>query len=192
MMGQRLRTLAEPSELPQQAFTALAQAVTDVADPWRTPVLATVHDGYPDARTVVVRSVDARQRTLWCFSDLLTAKVDAIRRNPQVAWCFYDPNTRTQLRLKGHAVVEAGGEQTEKFWRALSPTQQRNYGPEPRPGTAVTTPFEIRWRESPFDHFTVIATEVIAMDWLELHPDVHRRASAGWDGRSWASHWVAP
>ena len=119
MMERGRKRLAQPSELPQLAFESMTRAVVDLADPWRTPVLATVHDNQPSARTVVIRSVDASMRTIWCFSDLETEKVAAIRHNSLVAWCLYDSANRIQLRLEGRATIETGAGQAETFWQTL-------------------------------------------------------------------------
>jgi hypothetical protein len=192
MTEQIVRKLSEPSDLSRLVFESLAQAVRDVSDPWRTPVLATVLDGKPSARTVVLRGVDVNFGSIWCYSDVLATKIAAVRRNCAVAWCFYDPRGRTQVRIEGEAVIETGVGRAAELWATLSPEQRRNYGSEPTPGRAVTAPFEIRWQERPFDYFAVVTTKVTMIDWLELAPDFHRRAIARWSNNGWVAQWVSP
>jgi pyridoxamine 5'-phosphate oxidase len=60
-MPTRLATL---EEVEAALWQQLAAAASDKAHPWRTPVLATVDIDSADARTVVLREVDLRQRQL--------------------------------------------------------------------------------------------------------------------------------
>ena len=65
-MAERLATLGA---VEAAIWHELGRCVADKSHGWRTPVLATVDGERADARTVVLREVDERQRQLLFYSD---------------------------------------------------------------------------------------------------------------------------
>ncbi|HJV95000.1 MAG TPA: pyridoxamine 5'-phosphate oxidase, partial [Albitalea sp.] len=53
----------------------LESAVGKTDHAWRTGTLATVGEGYADARTVVLRELDVARRELLIYTDARSAKV---------------------------------------------------------------------------------------------------------------------
>ncbi len=184
--------IADLNAMPSLVFAALVRAVSDSADPLRTPSLATVLQGRPMVRTVVLRRVEESSRSVWCFSDVRAEKVRALRENPFAAWCFYDPATKRQVRLEGRSTIECGAAEAETFWAATPDSARRNYGMDASPGAKIAMPSEIRWTGPGFDRFAVIKAEIAEIDFLELRPEVHHRARAHWTGDSWTTSWIAP
>ena len=83
----------------------LAKAVDDRPDPWRLPVLCTQGLNGPSARTMVMRSADAEGRVLTAQTDIRSTKIPGFRKDPRVAWLFFDPAKQEQVRATGRAVI---------------------------------------------------------------------------------------
>lgn len=185
--------------LVADVLAKLSAATADLAAAWRTPMLATIADGgVPTLRTVVLRSVDPLQRILRINTDRGSAKARQIARSPAVELCFWDPDARQQLRIAGHATIEASGPAADAAWSALAPGGRAIYRAGPAPGTPTPGP-------APLDHpptdpdggsrgaFALVTVSWQRWDWVWLGTDAHRRARLHWraDGRI-EGGWTVP
>jgi len=153
---------------------------------WRVAVLATVDDGQADARSLVLREVDAAERRLVFYTDARSPKVRQIEKSPQGTLIFYSRQLGWQLRMQVRLNVETDGLAVSSRWAKLQ-TQAgaRDYLSVAAPGRPLDAPLaDLGVR----GHFAMIEAMAETVDWLELHPRGHRRAVLG--GRS--SHWVQP
>jgi hypothetical protein len=164
---------------------------------WRTPVLATVDGSLPDARTVVLREVDVAARRLTVYSDARAAKVEQARRMPGAMLVLWCPRLGWQLRCRVVLDLQVGGLAAASRWARvrLTPAAQDYLSPLPpgavlgdepaaagEPGVPMPpTRSETIDRGS----FAVLEAQVVSTDWLELHPEGHRRARFDPQGARW-------
>lgn len=183
-MDARLETL---TEIEAAAWYQLARAATDRSHAWRTPVLATVDSsgGTPaaDARTVVLREVDATSHTLLLFTDARARKVRQSRGNRNGTLVFWSPALGWQLRCEATLEVDASGPAVSSRWAAIrqSPAAHDYLSPLAPGAPLADAPPAGAQRE----HFAVVTAAVQAIDWLELHPAGHRRARFSAAGACW-------
>ena len=154
----------------------LSHCVADKAHPWRTPVLATINGDMADARTVVLREVDARTKQLLIYTDERAGKVHQLLNHPRGTLVMWSPALGWQLRCRVRLSLEMSGLAASSRWARirLSPAAQDYLSPLP-PGTplqgqATAHPPVAR------AYFAVVDATVESLDWLELHADGHRRA----------------
>lgn len=192
-------TVAHPHPHPRPSTLAdvdaavwheLHRATSDRTHGWRTPVLATSADGMPDARTVVLREVDRDTRRLSIYSDVRAAKVHQLQRTPDAMLVLWSAAHGWQLRCRVAAVVHTGGLAASSRWARvrLTPGAQDYLSPMP-PGAELphAPPLDGPQRSEPVElgHFAVIEFDALSWDWLELHPQGHRRARFDADGSRW-------
>lgn len=184
-MTGRLSTLGA---VEAAAWYQLGACVADKSHPWRTPVLATVDGDRADARTVVIREVDERQKQLLIYTDERAGKVQQLLRHPHGTLVMWHPELSWQLRCHVRLSIEMSGLAASSRWARirLSPAAQDYLSPLP-PGTPIATPAPSPPLHEPVarDYFAVIEALVESMDWLELHPDGHRRARFDANGARW-------
>lgn len=163
----------------------LAGCVADKAHPWRTPVLATVDGDAADARTVVLREVDARTRQLLIYTDERAGKVHQLLNHPRGTLVMWSPVLGWQLRCRVRLALEMSGLAASSRWARiqLSPAAQDYLSPLP-PGAALqgAAPAHPPVTRA---YFAVIDATVESLDWLELHADGHRRAIFDGQGPRW-------
>ena len=162
---------------------------TDADEPpheWRVAVLATVDDGQADARSLVLREVDAAERRLVFYTDARSPKVRQIEQSPQGTLIFYSRKLGQQLRMQVRLNVETTGLAVSSRWARLQTSAgARDYLSVAAPGRPLDAPLsELGVR----GHFAMIEAMAETVDWVELHPDGHRRALLGGHG----SRWVQP
>lgn len=179
-MNTRIESLAE---LEAACWQELERAVRERGHGWRLMTLATVDGERADARTVVVREAVAAARTLYFYTDDRGAKVRQLREHPLATLVAWSRDLSWQLRLAVSLALEDDGLDVSSRWARvkLSPSAQDYLAALP-PGTPVDRYTPERGSR---EHFAVVRAEVQAIDWLELHPDAHRRARFDGDGARW-------
>lgn len=178
----RLTTLAE---IEASVWQELRRATVDRHHEWRTPVLATVDDGLPDARTVVLREADAEGRTVEVYTDARARKLAQLIAQPQATLVCWSKRLGWQLRLRVQVTPHTEGMAVTSRWARvkLSPSAG-DYLSAQAPGA----PLQDRGSLPPAGdraHFAVLEAQVLAIDWLELHRAGHRRARFDADGARW-------
>jgi hypothetical protein len=153
---------------------------------WRVAVLATVDDGQADARSIVLREVDAAERRLIFYTDARSPKVRQIEASPQGTLIFHSHELGWQLRMQVRLAVETDGLAVSSRWAKLQTSAgAKDYLAAAAPGSPLDAPLaDLGVR----GHFAMIEAMAETVDWLELHPQGHRRALLGGNG----SRWVQP
>ena len=184
-------TDASLDALLQTILNRLKQSCHRRDDPWRTPSLATVDDsGLPSVRTVVLRGYADNQ--LEFHTDTRSAKWQELKKLEQVGWCFWDPESKQQLRIQGNCTLHHQDKVTQSIWDALPGYTQTSYGTQRAPSTAIEAASEFEFIDDVTPaHFGVIRCSAHHMDWLELGRPKHPRAQFNW-GTSWEGQWVVP
>ena len=182
-MNGRLTTL---EEVEAALWQVLVAAAGDKSHPWRTPVLATADGEGADARTVILREVDVRQKQLFFYTDERAGKVRQLLNHPVGTLVMWSPALGWQMRCRVRLAVEMSGLAASSRWARikLSPTAQDYLSPLP-PGTPLDPLAPPTHGAVKRDYFAVIDATVNAIDWLELHPDGHRRAIFDAGGARW-------
>ncbi len=184
MAGTRLESLAA---IEAALWLELTAATRDARHGWRRMVLATCAGDAADARTIVLRELDAGARTLLFYTDARSAKVLQIAQQPVgtlVGWC---PKLSWQLRVRARLEVQTEGLAVSSRWArlALTPAAQDYLAP-----AAPGTPAEAGLAPLPAGrtHFALMSARVESIDWLEIGEREHRRALFDADG----AHWLVP
>ncbi len=184
MSAARLESLAE---IEAAVWRELAQAVRDKQHGWRVAVLATVDRQGADARSVVLRDLDAAARTLLMYTDARSPKAAQLDANPLGTLVLWSAALGWQLRLRVALTLETSGLRVSSRWARLklTPAAQDYLSPLP-PGAAIGTGVDnITPERQSRDHFAVLAAQVQSVDWLDLHRDGHRRALFSAAGAVW-------
>lgn len=190
-MNERLATLAE---IEAEVWQQLERATHDKDHEWRSPVLATVNGDAADARTVILREVDVGQKQLLSFTDDRAGKVAQLLRHPRATMVMWSRALSWQLRCRVLLSLEMTGLAATSRWACikLTPAAQDYLACLP-PGATLDTPLGQRVHESQApsadpikrEYFAVIDAQVLAIDWLELHREGHRRAVFDQRGARW-------
>ncbi len=159
-------------------------AESDVAPhEWRVAVLATVDNGQAEARSIVLREVDTPERTLVFYTDARSPKVHQIEASPQGTLIFWSRPLGWQLRMRVRLAVETSGLAVSSRWARLQTSLgAADYLSASAPGSALHAPLADLGTRS---HFAMIEAMAESIDWLELHPEGHRRAQFGTGGPKW-------
>jgi hypothetical protein len=192
--------LQTPQEIRPQIWKELGRASLDRHHEWRTPVLASTDaDGLPDARTVVLRQVDAGAGLLTFYTDNRSPKVAQLQGQALAMLVFWSARLSWQLRVRVTFSVITSGPEVEALWQGVSQSAAAGDYLSPLPPGAVlpqgsgtvnveTTSIETAKAPAPTHSFALLRAQVLQMDWLELSRDGHRRAQLS--AKTW--DWLTP
>ncbi|MEM9695917.1 MAG: pyridoxamine 5'-phosphate oxidase family protein [Myxococcota bacterium] len=147
--------------------------------------LATVEEGRPRCRTVVIRAV-GDDGALTVATDRRSAKLAQLTHQPWAEICWYFGATRQQYRLSGTIVIETESAPLLRHWQSLSTGARRSFfWPPPGQPKAEAAAFATEDRDRPPANFAWLSLEPREVDLLELKSDPHRRRrwrleTAGW------------
>lgn len=194
-----------PDDLPamhEAVWTCLLRGLRDREAPARHPTCATVGpDGWPEARTLVLRGADRPEATLDLHTDALSAKLAALAAAPRLALHVWDAGPRLQLRLRcgvevlgdaallPDAVPARDGPERAALWDGVPDASRGGYGSVPPPGTPLDGALAYSRQPDP-RRFVVLRCRVLAIDALHLGAE-HRRARFD-RADGWAGQWIAP
>lgn len=173
------------SELEEKIKANLSRASADAKHPWRYPVLATVNEGQPEQRTLVLRKFIPSTWSLLFYTDSRSPKVSEIKENKQVSLLFYHTRRQWQLRLKGRMSIDTESARTRALFEQLPKSSLGDYKSRQPPGHGLEPGQKQGLTES--DYFCLLEFELIALDYLELDRNGHRRLAAtnGTGGLIW-------
>ena len=181
MLG-RIETLG----LIQSAcWRELERAVLERSHEWRQMAVATAHAGGADLRTMVLREVHEHGNRLAFYTDSRSPKIAQIVACPHAALLAWSGGLGWQLRLKVHLTAEITGPQVAARWEQLRSTSAAADYLSPLPPGAPLQGMEPQRGDR--GHFAVLQARVLSIDWLELHPQGHRRAVFDEHGMRWVS-----
>lgn len=193
-------------QLLEKIRTMLEQGVQKRADPFHTPVLATIGlGGEPQLRIVVLRKFLRASNALMCHVDLRSPKTAEINREPRVSWLFYHPQEKLQLRASGIATIHTDDELADKQWQTSQLFSRRCYCGD-APGTLKETPSSglpafLEDRQPTEEetetlgrkNFAIVNTTINEIDVYELNVKGHRRSLFVFDENGkLETRWLTP
>jgi 3-hydroxyisobutyrate dehydrogenase len=193
-----------PREIWDDLWSRLCAGARSAKHPFHLGAFATVRDGRPEQRTVVLRAVEPRRHQLLFHTDARSSKVAALAACPEASWLFYDAEEKIQLRIACSVRVHRDGPLVEDRWAGSRLSSRACYVHRDGPGTPLATPLEYgpvqpADAEDPealtapgITNFTVIATTAHRIDWLSLHHAGHRRMRFNVTPLGFDSLWIAP
>lgn len=187
--------LQTPEEIRPQIWKELSRASLDRHHEWRTPVLASADaEGLPDARTVVLRRVDAVAGQLTFYTDNRSPKVAQLQAQASAVLVFWSARLSWQLRVRVACTVITAAPEVDALWQGVQQSVAAGDYLSPLPPGAVLPPGSGMAdaakanAPAPTHSFALLRAQVLQMDWLELSRDGHRRARLSvntWD-------WLTP
>lgn len=191
-------------EILKQIWKNLDLGTLDRDHPFHLPVFATVGDGVPHVRTVVLRRFWRKPPALAFHSHAGAPKISQITANPSVSWLFYNPDEGLQLRIRGTAEVLSAGDLHAEQWAATDVFSRRCYlGDAPsiqsrRPTSGLPEGLADRKptrdeSEAGRENFVVVRSTIDEIDCMELDVRGHRRSVFRWHPNGeLESKWLTP
>ncbi|SHH75364.1 pyridoxamine 5'-phosphate oxidase family protein [Marivita hallyeonensis] len=177
------------SDFLDLGWQRLSRGVADKRAAARHPTFATVSpDGYPEARTVVLRGADRVAGTAEVHTDGGSDKVRSLAVHPFAQLHIWDVKPKLQIRLSTSVDIRSGEDVRHK-WSRVPDGSRIAYGASPTPGTPIPRA-DAYTKLATEDWFTVLTCKIDQIELMQL-VDPHRRAVFK-ASDNWAGEWRVP
>ena len=170
-------------------WAQISRGKVDKKSPARHPTFVTSSgDGFPNARTLVLRRSDRKNNQIEFHTDTASSKMLALEENPRAGIHIWLP--KAQLQIQMDVIVEVKvGEITIPNWRNVPTNSRVAYGTIPSPGTVIGNP--LAYEQAP-DHkrFAVLVCDIQSIQLLLLgvkHIRAYYKKTTNWQGE-----WLSP
>lgn len=184
--------MSDPNDLEAfltRAWQILGRGVSDRRSAARHPTFATVSpEGYPEARTVVLRAAHRPTAMLEVHTDTASAKIAALRANPKAELHIWDSRAKIQLRLVATVSILTGAETADR-WASVPDASRVSYGTSPVPGSVIDHVYAYDKPPCP-ERFAVLRCALDAIDLVHL--DTRHRRARYTRVKNWSGDWLAP
>jgi hypothetical protein len=196
------------TDLEQRTWQQLAAVLADTQDSavptgFKTMVVATCSPSGADARTVVLRKVNAAHKYVWFHTDARAAKVMQLEAFPNATLLFWDDKLQCQLRLSVETRLHTDDYIADEHWQHLAVSSRKVYLSEYQPGKVLPAPYpgfpeelgenlpSKEASEAGRKNFAVIECRILAMEYLHLSRSGQTRAFFQYEPES-RMVWLAP
>ncbi len=170
-------------------WAQISRGKADKKSPAKYPTFVTSSvDGFPNARTLVMRRSDRKNNQIEFHTDTASSKMFILKKNPHAGIHIWLP--KVQLQIQMEVVVEVKiGEITIPNWRNVPTNSRLAYGTIPSPGSVIESPFA--YDHAP-DHkrFAVLVCHIQSIQLLLLgvkHIRAYYKKKTNWQGE-----WLSP
>ncbi|WP_394970739.1 pyridoxamine 5'-phosphate oxidase family protein [uncultured Croceitalea sp.] len=169
----------------EQLKTELYNGIYKKGHPFRYFTLATLNNGIPKQRTVVLRKVNS-DLELFFYTHKRSNKVGQLLTNENVSALFYDSKKLLQLQINGNAVIEKEEKILKELWSVIPINSRKDYTTSLAPGSLLKNPNEVDYLSSQ-NHFCIVKIIPKSIEYLRLKRPNHTRVlftkeNAEWNG----------
>lgn len=127
--------------------------------------LATVSNGAPNNRTVILRSYDREKHDLVFYTHALSQKVQEIKENPSVSLVWYFSKSQVQIQVFAQAKVIEDQDSLKAYFSKISPASIKDY--------LGLKPGSLYQENNDSVHFCAIELEIDRYIFLKLGREEH-------------------
>ena len=124
------------NQLLEEVRQELLNGPSKKRHPFRYFTLATIKNGEPKQRTVVLRKT-LEDLSLVFYTDKRTAKIKDLQNNASFSALFYHPKKLLQIRIEGKAALITDKELIAKYWHTVQSSSRKDYTTDKAPGTPI-------------------------------------------------------
>ncbi|MDT0294295.1 pyridoxamine 5'-phosphate oxidase family protein [Mesonia ostreae] len=155
--------------------------------PFHYFVLATIENGVPRQRTVVLRKTLADLSIVF-YTDKRTQKLNDIQQNPMCSALFYCPKKLLQVRINGKASLINNKDEIATYWQGIQQAAKNDYTTK-LASTPIKNPDDISYNAEK-DFFCALKIVPDTIEYLRLKRPNHLRVlfskiDSDWSGEFW-------
>jgi 3-hydroxyisobutyrate dehydrogenase len=142
---------------------------------------STFIDEFPESRTVVLRKLERSSFTLRFHTDSRSDKYRQVLSNKNTQILLYNQKAKLQVRLKCHSINLDNEKIKQDVWNKSQEISRRCYYVPSSPSSMIDKPIlnsdiDFKNESLGYNVFSIIESNVLEMDVLELNYEGHVRA----------------
>jgi pyridoxine/pyridoxamine 5'-phosphate oxidase len=171
------------------AWIQIFRGKADKKSPARHPTFITSSsNGYPNARTLVMRHCDRENNQIEFHTDTASSKILALNENSRAGIHIWLPKVNLQIQMDVNVEIKTG-EITIPYWNNIPTNSRTAYGTIPSPGSVIESPTSYEYSPDQ-KRFAVLICHIQSIQLLLLG-DKHIRAKFKKE-TNWQGEWLSP
>jgi hypothetical protein len=180
--------------LKKQLFKEIKQELVNghskKRHPFRYFTLATLKNGKPTQRTVVLRKTEDDIHLVF-YTDKRTEKIKELQDNAAFSALFYHPKKLLQIRVEGTAELITDPKQIATYWHTVQSASRKDYTTLKAPGTPINNPDHVAY-ESEENYFCPVKLIPSSIEYLRLKRPNHIRVLFTKSDTDWLGEFLVP
>jgi len=184
-----MKTFQKLDDFLNFAWSQISRGKVDKKSPARHPTFVTLSsDGFPKARTLVMRRSDRKNNEIEFHTDTTSSKMFELDRDPRAGIHIWLPKVHLQIQMGVEVEVQVG-DITIPIWREVPINSRVAYGTIPSPGTVIPNP--LAFEQVPDqERFAILICHIQSVELLLLG-NKHIRALYK-RTTNWRGEWLSP
>lgn len=187
--------MAHLHEIEKDIWAMLLRSKSDKKHPYRYPVLSTFSEQFPEARTVVLRQVNPKEKSIEIYTDARTPKIQQLVSKPKSSFTFYHPKSKIQLRCNAIIDIHINDAYSKHIWNTIDLAARNDYLSVKPPSSYLlaeeSSSQSLDLKDSSF--FCILKAKVVSIDYLKLSREGHQRALFKYDAQNnFVANWLIP
>jgi len=174
----------------EQLKTELFNGIYKKGHPFRYFTLATINDGKPKQRTVVLRKIAADLKFTF-YTDFRSPKITQLQTNQNVSMLFYHSKKQIQLKIEGKATIIDDKEEINKYWHGIPTHARKDYTTNKAPGSTIENTNAISYLDQAHN-FCIVEIEAESIEYLKLQQPKHERILFTKTDEKWLGELLVP
>ena len=171
------------------AWIQIFRGKADKKSPARHPTFITSSsNGYPNARTLVMRHCDREINQIEFHTDTDSSKMLSLQENPHAGIHIWLPKVNLQIQMDVNVEIKTGAI-TIPYWNNIPSNSRTAYGTIPRTGTVIESPNSYEYSPDQ-KRFAVLICHIQSIQLLLLgakHIRAYYKKTTNWQGV-----WLSP
>ena len=184
-----MKTFQKLDDFLNFAWSQIARGKVDKKSPARHPTFVTLNsDGFPKARTLVMRRSDRKNNEIEFHTDTTSSKMFELDGDPRAGIHIWLPKVQLQIQMSVEVEVKVG-DITIPIWREVPINSRGAYGTIPSPGTVIRSP--LAFEQVPDQkRFAILICHIQSVELLLLG---NKRIRALYKRTTnWRGEWLSP
>ena len=170
-------------------WAQISRGKADRKSPARHPTFVTSSlDGFPNARTLVMRRSDRKNNQIDFHTDIASSKMLTLKENPHAGIHIWLPKVQLQIQMDVDVEIKVG-DIARPDWRNVPTNSRVAYGTIPTPSTVIESPFAYGYAPNQ-KRFAVLICHIQSIQLLLLgakHIRANYKKTTNWQGE-----WLSP
>ena len=184
----------------ESIWDELELSLTESGHPFHIFSIASINNGQPDARNVVLRGVERKKNMINFHTDSRSKKVSQLEEQADICALFYDKKKKVQLRVYGKTSYEKDIQKIQNKWQNSKRMSKLCYLNKYPPGQNISNPKDYLYDDIALENidkglsnFSIVNINIKSIDWLFLNHKGHERMLIELKKKdSYEYNWIAP
>lgn len=171
------------------------QGVRNKKSAFHYPTIGTFSKSSFSLRTVILRNVIRKERTISFYTDDRSKKIKELKDNKNIFIHIYDKKNQVQVQSEGKAQIFNKSKLNKEIWNSFSSYAKSIYLSKKAPGKKIineNADLKLLDIKKGFENFSIVKAKINKITFLKLNEKVNHKAFFKYKSKNKSFFWVVP